>query len=198
MVKAFIFGLTIAIAIGPIAVLIINRGLTSGLRSGVVSGVGAALADFTYGILAFTIGTLVVSYLHMNQLYFSYATAVILFLFGIWMHKGSLMAAPSSHTESNNSHHVNYLFSTYLLTIVNPLTIILFLGFSGQLISPVTGIIEIVALSAAIFAGSLSVQLLLAIFGASLGRFIRDPKVIKLLNVASSILIILFGIAGLL
>ncbi|MBC5991747.1 LysE family translocator [Pontibacter cellulosilyticus] len=196
MVKAFIFGVTIAIAVGPIAILIINRGLNSGLKSGALSGVGAALADFTYGIIAFTLGTVIVGFLKTNQLYFSYATAGVLFLFGAWMLKGSLRETPPTEAKQEVGKG-NYLLSTYLLTIVNPLTIILFLGFSGQLISPVTGFVDIILLAAAIFSGSLIIQLMLAFFGASLGRFIRNRSVIRLLNIASSILIIGFGVAGL-
>lgn len=200
MVKAFVFGVTIAIAVGPIAILIINRGLNTGLKSGMLSGVGAALADFTYGILAFTVGTVIVGFLSSTQQYFSYATAAILFLFGAWMLKGSINAAPATLSNQNavKKGSVNYLLSTYLLTIVNPLTVILFLGFSGQLISPVTGLVDIVLLAAAIFLGSLIIQLSLACFGASLGRFIKNPGVIKVLNIASSLLIMCFGIAGLL
>ena len=196
MVKAFFFGLTIAIAVGPIAILIINRGLNTGLKSGVLSGMGAALADFTYGIVAFTLGTMIVGFLNTNQQYFSYATAVILVLFGAWMLKGSLVTIQATQPKQD-AGKMNYLLSTYLLTIVNPLTIILFLGFSGQLISPVTGFVDVISLAAAIFSGSLIIQLLLACFGASLGKFIRNPSLIRFLNIASSILIMSFGVAGL-
>ena len=199
MIKAFVFGLTIAIAIGPIAILIINRGLSTGLKSGVMSGAGVALADFTYGIIAFSAGTLIVGFLQVNHLYFKVLTAVVLLLFGLWMLRGSfkVLAIKPNQEQRLTDSGMKYLASTYLLTIVNPLTVVMFLGFSGQLISPVTGFAEIVLLAAAIFAGSLLVQLALACFGAILGQFIKDPRVIKFLNIASSTAIILFGLAGL-
>lgn len=199
MIKAFVFGLTIAIAIGPIAILIINRGLSTGLKSGVMSGAGAALADFTYGIIAFSVGTFIVGFLQVNHLYFEVLAAIVLLLFGLWMMRGSIRGfnLKPSETQTTSESGMTYLASTYLLTIVNPLTVVMFMGFSGQLITPVTGFTDVVLLAAAIFAGSLLVQLALACFGATLGKLMKDPRVIKLLNVASSLAIVLFGLAGL-
>ncbi|GAB3197536.1 threonine/homoserine/homoserine lactone efflux protein [Pontibacter aydingkolensis] len=196
MVKAFVFGLTIAIAVGPIAILIINRGLNTGWRSGVMSGIGAALADFTYGIVAFTAGTFLAGFLDMNQQLFVYITSLALFLFGAWMLKGSIKAVQTDRLNPGDTKKTNYLLSTYLLTIINPLTVILFLGFSGQLVSPATGLLNIIALATAIFTGSLIIQLAFASFGATLGRFVSNPSIVRLLNIASSVLIMGFGVAG--
>ncbi|AKD04745.1 LysE family transporter [Pontibacter korlensis] len=199
--KAFLFGLTIAMAVGPIAILIINRGLTVSLRSALMSGLGAALADLTYGLIAFTVGSLVISYLNLNNYYFTLFTSLILLLFGARMLKNSFKE-PGSHTNNQEAgakgSNLNYLFSTYVLTVVNPLTVIAFVGFSGQLVSPITGAAHVLVLALAIFAGSLIVQTALALFGASLGRFLRNPKAMRILNSGSGIGIMLFGLAGLL
>jgi len=199
-VKAFIFGLTLAIAIGPIAVLIINRGLTEGFKSGLLSGLGAALADFTYGLVAFTIGSFMVGYLHLNHHYFELATSGILLVFGVWMLKGSLQAPAEREksTATAKGGSLRYLFSTYLLTVLNPLTVVAFVGFSGQLLSPVSGYVDVLLLALAIFSGSFLVQAALALLGASLGRFIQNPAVVRMLNLGSSLCIMLFGLAGLL
>ncbi|PTX20149.1 threonine/homoserine/homoserine lactone efflux protein [Pontibacter mucosus] len=199
VLKAFVFGVTLAVAVGPIAILIINRGLTLGLKSGLSSGLGAALADFTYGLVAFTIGSVIVGYLNLNARLFELLTSFILLVFGLWMLRGSLKATkdaqPEQHSGKKRSD-IGYLLSTYLLTVVNPLTIVAFVGFSGQLVSPVSGAGHIVILALAIFAGSVLIQFVLALFGATLGRFLKNQRVVSLLNMGSSICIILFGLAG--
>ena len=199
--KAFVFGVTLAVAVGPIAILIINRGLVYGFRSGLMSGVGAALADLTYALIAFSVGSILVAYLNMNQVYFSWVASGALFLFGIWMLLGSLKTdrsiAGMDRANAQNGD-LGYLTSTYLLTVVNPLTIVAFVGFSGQLVKPNFGIIEVLGLSVAIFLGSVIIQALLATFGASLGRYIKHPRTIQVLNIASSLSIIGFGLAGML
>lgn len=199
--KAFLFGVTLAVAVGPIAILIINRGLVYGFRSGLLSGVGAALADLTYALVAFTVGSIIVSYLHMNQVYFSWVASGVLIIFGMWMLIGNLkVSAPTR--DSNNSAiqkgDFGYLTSTYLLTVINPLTIIAFVGFSGQLVKPSFGVWQVLSMSIAIFLGSIIIQTILATFGASLGRYIQNPKAIQLLNIISSLSIIGFGVVGML
>jgi threonine/homoserine/homoserine lactone efflux protein len=197
--KAFVFGVTLAVAVGPIAILIINRGLVYGFRSGMLCGVGAALADLTYALVAFTVGSIIVSYLNMNQIYFSWIASGVLILFGVWMLMGSLKikdTAKDQHVSAMRKGDLGYLTSTYLLTVVNPLTIVAFVGFSGQLVKPYFGVWQILNMSIAIFLGSIIVQIILATFGASLGRYIQSPKAIQALNIISSLSIIGFGLLG--
>jgi threonine/homoserine/homoserine lactone efflux protein len=199
--KAFVFGVTLAVAVGPIAILIINRGLVHGFQSGMLSGVGAALADLTYALLAFSVGSLIVTYLNMNQVYFSWMASAALLLFGLWMLLGNLKKShtiPGLNRASSQNGNLGYLTSTYLLTVVNPLTIVAFVGFSGQLVKPDFGIGQIISLSMAIFLGSVIIQTLLATFGASLGRYVKSPRTIQVLNIVSSLSIMGFGLAGLL
>jgi threonine/homoserine/homoserine lactone efflux protein len=59
--RSFAFGATLAAAVGPIAVLILNYGIRSGLRQAVAAGFGAALADFTYALTAFSIGSILLA-----------------------------------------------------------------------------------------------------------------------------------------
>ncbi|MCX2739276.1 LysE family translocator [Pontibacter anaerobius] len=199
--KAFIFGVTLAIAVGPIAILIINRGLTIGLKIGLMCGLGAALADFTYGLVAFTIGSVLVGFLKLNAHYFELLTSAILLAFGLWMLHGSLKTSDgSSKSElaAERKNSFSYLLSTYLLTVVNPLTVVAFVGFSGQLVSPVTSVGHVFILGLSIFTGSIVVQFALAYFGATLGKLLQNPQIIRFLNIGSSICVMLFGMAGML
>src|SRR3989344_4250 len=55
-VKAYFIGLTIAFTIGPISLLIAQRGITKGLESAIVTSLGVAIADFTFALVACTVG----------------------------------------------------------------------------------------------------------------------------------------------
>jgi threonine/homoserine/homoserine lactone efflux protein len=50
--KGIIIGFSIAVPVGPIGVLCINRTLVQGRISGLVSGLGAATADAIYSCIA--------------------------------------------------------------------------------------------------------------------------------------------------
>ena len=50
--RGFILGFTIAASVGPISLLVIRRTLAEGRLYGLVSGLGVATADATYGAIA--------------------------------------------------------------------------------------------------------------------------------------------------
>src|SRR3990167_10844249 len=50
--KGLLIGFAIAAPVGPIGVLCIQRSLHDGFKVGLMTGLGAALADGTYGLIA--------------------------------------------------------------------------------------------------------------------------------------------------
>ena len=51
LIKGLLVGFSIAAPVGPIGVLVIRRTLTEGRLSGLFTGLGAAVADGTYGFI---------------------------------------------------------------------------------------------------------------------------------------------------
>ena len=196
MLKAFLFGATIAAAIGPIALLIVNYSLSHGLGQGLRSALGAAGADFSYALVAFLAGQGAARVIEARE-FLEAAAAIVLILFGAWMATAALRRrVPVGPSAATGGKRIRPLLATYVLTLINPLTIVAFLGLAPQL--PLGGSTWMtVALAASLFAGSLMVQILFALAGAGIGRSLARPGVIRTLNVASGIGIALFGIAGL-
>src|SRR5690349_8507582 len=64
--KGLLIGLAIAAPVGPIGILCIQRSLQEGFKIGLFTGLGAAMADGTYGLMAgfglTAISSLLVSY----------------------------------------------------------------------------------------------------------------------------------------
>lgn len=189
--KSFIFGLTLAISIGPIAILIINYGINFGKQISILSGFGAALADLTYSLLGFTFGYSLISILQDNQKLLKIASSLVLIGFGVYMIISSLKKRNKEVEIKTYAKPTNALWTTYILTIVNPLTIFLFVAFAGNMQTSYFG--DIFVNSIFVFIGSLTIQIGLAIFGAYLGKFITNSKTIKTLNIASGIGILIFG-----
>lgn len=195
MLKAFYFGLTIAAAIGPIALLIVNYSMTHGLRQGLRSALGAAGADFSYALVAFLAGHGAARVVEARRV-FELTAGIGLVVFGAWMAVVALRRrVPVGPSAASGGHRVRPLSTTYFLTLINPLTLVAFLGLAPQL--PLGGSSWGAAgLAGSLFAGSLVVQVLLALAGAGVGRSVARPEVIRTLNVASGIGIALFGIVG--
>jgi len=196
--KAFLFGLTIAAAVGPIAVLLVTYGISFGPRVGALAGLGAALADLTYALVAFVAGQAILPLLDRNARWVHLLATLVLVLFGAWMLWGALRRKPGGEragaTEEAKPRRA--LLTVYALTIVNPLTVIAFLGFAVQL--PLAGsFLRALVFSVCLFAGSLVMQLTFGLGGAALGRvFSRGPWV-RVLNGLSGAGIVLFGLWGL-
>jgi len=194
MIAAFLFGLTLAISIGPIAILIINQSINCGIRAGIACGFGAALADFTYALVAFKLGSFLQHFITGKEGVFQLTSSLVLSAFGIWMVFSSLKHFNGYKKTGDTLPLVcrKPLMTTYLLTIANPLTIIVFSGISGQMqISTGT---DIILYSFLLFCGSLVVQLFLATLGIGLRRFFYRPKVLTSLNLLSGVGIIVLSI----
>jgi threonine/homoserine/homoserine lactone efflux protein len=86
---------------------------------------------------------------------------------------------------------------TLILTASNPLTIVAISAFAIQIQSTPT-ILNIVCMSAALFLGSLLIQLIYAASGVLLRRILVTDSSIKILGTASGIGVITFGALGLL
>jgi len=194
-IQTFLFGLTLAISIGPIAILILNQSINCGLKNGALCGLGAATADLTYAIVAFTAGSFIFHFLKEENDIISFVSSGVLILFSIWMMYTTLRKKPG-HNANKYGLTCRFPFvTTYGLTIGNPLTIVVFAGFAGMVSGGGKGHILIHVLS--IFIASLSVQLLIAFVGSKLAHFISRPSTIKYFNLVSALGIGLFGISKL-
>jgi threonine/homoserine/homoserine lactone efflux protein len=194
-IQTFIFGITLAISIGPIAILILNQSINCGLRNGAWCGLGAATADFSYAIVTFTIGGLLIPLIENQKEIIPIVSSAVLVIFSLWMIYTTLKKQ-SSEKKSKYSLTCKYPFlTTYGLTIANPLTIVVFAGYAGVLTSDEEANIYIHALI--IFIASLSVQMLIAFAGSKLAIFFSRPKTLLYFNLASALGIMLLGISKL-
>lgn len=194
---AFAFGVSLAIAIGPIALLIINNGLNHGIGVAVRSGFGAAVADLVYSVIAFLVGARVVMALSAYQGVIHVLSGGLLIAIGAWLAYKMQPANTLRNFTSGPGRDPKGFRVTLLLTLANPLTLVIFLGFAAQL-SLAGDSSTAIMLSLCVFLGSLLVQTALALFGASLGKWITDRRVINVLNFASAMAIIAFGVKGML
>jgi threonine/homoserine/homoserine lactone efflux protein len=192
MIAGFLFGLTVAAAVGPIALLIINTSLRFGLSAGVRSAFGAAVADLLYAIGATVAGVAVVQVIAEHARELRIAASIVLIAVGAFLLWGAFRSGPAAERTPQRDRP---FLTTLALTIINPLTLIVFASFVMQSERHATS--DVVGVVLGIFLGSLVVQLALAFGGAGLGLFAR-PGAIRLLNVASGAGIALFGLVGLL
>jgi threonine/homoserine/homoserine lactone efflux protein len=193
MWKAFVFGVVVAAAIGPIALLIFGTGARQGLAAGAFAGLGAALADFVYALAAFSAGALLLPLFAAHERMIGAACALLLVGLGATMLVGLVRsrAVPAAAKPAARS-----FLPTFGLTIVNPMTLVVFAGIVPQL--PVAGSLARAAwLAAALAAGSATVGVAIGSCGAAVGKALPGERARRAVSAAAAAGILVFGLYGL-
>ncbi len=140
LLKGLIVGFCLAAPVGPIAALCVQRTISKRWVSGLVSGLGAAVADAFYGAVAAFGATIVSEFLIAERAWMQRVGGVILLFMGLRLflmkpagdeRPGSVEvelepARNARKPESNGRGLTGDFFSTFLLTLTNPMTFVAF------------------------------------------------------------------------
>lgn len=195
LIKGIIIGFSIAAPVGPIGVLTIKRTLTEGRISGFVTGMGAAIADTVYGLIAGFGLTVISSFLLTQEFWIKLIGGLFLLFLGI----KSFVTKPASKAANVDSKGlVNNFISTFFLTITNPTTILSFLAiFAGLGVGTTkTDYSSSITLVLGIFLGSTLWWLILSSIVSFFQSKITPDRLIWI-NRVSGLVIISFGIYAL-
>lgn len=126
-IKGFIIGMGASIPLGPIGILCIQRTLSKGKSSGIITGMGAAFTDTLFAALALLslsfVDEIIVEYRNWVMI----IGGIIVGLFGL----KTFMTNPVKQIKRLKSGKKRYwedFFSTVLMTITNPGAFFLMLG----------------------------------------------------------------------
>ena len=127
--RGLVIGLAVAAPVGPIGMLVINRTLTEGRLSGLATGLGAAVADALYGC----VGAFGLTFVSNFLMGYAFWTKLIGGLFLCYLGLKTCRASPREDSEvASPMRHAVAFASTVLLTLANPVTILMFMAvFAG-------------------------------------------------------------------
>ncbi len=183
----------VAIPIGPVGLLLIQRSLKIGSLAGLASGLGAALADGLFGLLAALGLAALIDQLEAYRHFIRPLGSIVLMIVGIYF---QFQEPPSLEAEEVLSvrylHH--YLWdslSTFFLTLLNPMTIIAFAAlFAGSdLIPEDPKKIQFAEVALGVFSGSLLWWTLLVVMARPLKRALSPLRIHRILQGIGGVLI---------
>jgi threonine/homoserine/homoserine lactone efflux protein len=196
LIRGLLIGLSIAAPVGPIGVLCIQRTMNKGQFYGLLSGLGAATADGTYGFIAGFGLTLISNFLVSEQFWIHLVGGIFLLYLGI----KTLLSKPAEKAATVKSENLLAAYSsTLLLTLTNPLTILSFVAiFAGVGIGGANrSYASATMLVFGVFLGSALWWVILS-SGISIVRTKLNSRALLWVNRISGAIILAFGMLALL
>lgn len=197
LIKGLFIGFAIAAPVGPIGVLCIQRSLRDGFRIGLMTGLGAAFADGTYGLVA-ALGLTAVSALLVKE---KVVIRLIGGLFLLYLGVKTILTPTDAHAARVKPEHssLHACLTTYFLTLTNPMTILSFIGiFAGLGVgSQHKDALNVLCLVGGITLGSAAWWVLLSGGLAYCLRQRISTRAMHVINALSGGIILLFGLVAL-
>lgn len=194
--KGFFVGAIIAFPIGPIGILCLQRLLTQGVVIGIASGMGGATADIFFASIG-VMGLSIIAQFVQEHIYLTrFASSIFLCLVGSYLISTKPTLVPTKITTRG---FLQAYFSTFFLTLANPLLIFSFAAFFSLFSVDITqlSLPWIVMLMSGIWLGSISWWLLLGAL-TTIFRLSLKLQNIHLINRFTGLAIIIIALASLL
>jgi threonine/homoserine/homoserine lactone efflux protein len=150
--RGLILGFTIAMAVGPITLLVVRRTIDHGFATGLASGAGVAAADATYAAIAAFGLTAVTSFLLSIHTLLGVVGGAVIVVMGM----RTVLSRPTvAAADVERPGLLGAGLSIYGLTITNPLTIVLYAGvFAAIGLGAGGGLVDAAVVTLAVLVGS--------------------------------------------
>ncbi len=126
-------GLLISVPMGPVGILCVHRTLHGGRKAGMLTGIGATMADLLYAIATFLITykgmTYILDWVDRHELIFQGLGVLIILALGIYMYYVNPAHHLSKSRNSKGSGPWHILGTSFLIAISNPLIVLVFITF---------------------------------------------------------------------
>lgn len=191
-VKGLAIGFSLAVPVGPIALLCIRRTLTKGPASGLASGMGAAVADGLFGVVAGFGVAFIENFLFHHSLALRILGGVVLCYAGV---KVFFSIPPENSADTSENGLMRDFVSSLVLTVTNPLTAVTFAAiFAAAGVGGRDGsyLMTAIMVTGVCCASALWWLLLCGVVSVFHGRM--NPRGIQIINRFSGTLIAAFGL----
>lgn len=142
LIQGIIFGFFLALPVGPVGVLCVQRTLAEGRLHGLLSGLGAAVGDALFGAIAAFGVSAVKDWLEAHQDDLRIVGGIVLLVLAartVIGSRGTSSRKPVKRSENENENRVvtqslvKDFISTFMLAVTNPITLIAFAGLLATL-----------------------------------------------------------------
>lgn len=189
-----LLGISLAAPFGPVKAMLLNTGIKNGFFHAWLFSFGALLTDIMYMLLVYFGVAQFIDTPFMKTLLWSFGCFVLTYT-GI----ENLLSLHKIEMDLNFAKYVRLrqsLLSGFLMALLNPLTILFWLGIYGSILAKSSESfsgIQIIIYSAAILVGIMMWDFTLAYLSSSARKFL-STRFLKIISFISSVFMIIFGI----
>jgi threonine/homoserine/homoserine lactone efflux protein len=177
-VVGFLAGLALAIPLGPMAILLITTTVARGRKVAAVAASAMASVDFSYAVLVFTLGKVVISSISEWLAVLRIGGSVLLVLVALRIALNAKKSVAQKRQVSGGSAKTALVtFTTFFgLTVINPATAFYFVGITPSVASMGSEhlVIDALLFGAGVFVGSIIWQSFLVLSSHALSRRLND------------------------
>jgi threonine/homoserine/homoserine lactone efflux protein len=186
LLKGIAVGIVIALPVGPVGLLVVRRTLFEGPRFGLVSSLGAAIADATFAAIAGFGLTFISDWLIRYEDWFGIGGGILLLFVGA---KALTLRSPAQPEPLSDEAILGAFASTFFLTLANPITILSFAAVFTKLGgAEITDLPSVAILVLGAFLGSVVIWLSVVFGITGLKRFAGRFELVWLNRISGSIL----------
>ena len=136
IVKGFIIGILASAPMGPVGILTVQRTLNKGRWEGFATGIGASISDIIYAVITGYFMYLVVDIIEdpIIALWIKLIGSALLLAFGIYTFRSIPKSKVVDEEAPVETKHAltGFIISGFVITVSNPLIILLFVALFGQ------------------------------------------------------------------
>ena len=129
LIKGIIIGWFVSLPMGPIGVLCVQRTLSGGRLSGIISGMGAAAADAIFALIAGFGVNYIIGLIEHQEFLFKLIGSAIVVLIGLKIYYTDTVKQFRVSRKGNQRKFVQHFFTVFFLTLTNPSMVLLFIWF---------------------------------------------------------------------
>jgi len=154
--KGFVLGLVVSVPLGPVGALCIQRTISKGYKSGLLSGLGAACADLIYALIAGFGVSVVIDWLFKVRKWIQVCGSIV-FMFMAYKVFFTNPAIQIRQHRQRKDRSLEDFMTTFLLTFSNPTPVFVFMAaFAGFIVHEEVLYHDIILSIAGVFAGCIS------------------------------------------
>ena len=131
ILRGFVIGILISAPMGPVGVLCIQRTMNNGRWAGFYTGLGAAISDLMYSLLAGLGLSIVIDFIEANQNPLQIAGSIVLLVFALYLLRRNPVRTLRRLKDKKKSY-LQDLVTGFLFTVSNPLILFLIIGLYAR------------------------------------------------------------------